>query len=702
MTFLSNVRMRNKLVLLLIVPLAGLLYFSIQGIFEKIKSSGEMDTLENLSGLAVKISELVHETQKERGASSLFLGANGAKFASELQMQMANTDKKKVELKEFLSGFNVEQFGSEIKRTLESALSYLEMLGVKRDAINSLNISVEEEIGYYTKMNGALLNTISRLSTLCTNPEISTEMFAYVNLLQMKEHAGQERAVMSNTFAADLFGPGMLNKFIALAAEQDVYADVFLSFASPEQRDLYKNKLAGQFVDETSRMRTVALEKAGEGKFGVDPTYWFKMQTGKIDLLKDVENGLSNDLRLKSRKLKEDAKSAFILFILITVFTVVPALVIAGLIAQGITHPLNVVVNSLNRLARGDTSVKINVDFTDEIGQLLKAMNNMMLSINTMAEAASSIASGDLTVKVVPQSEKDVLGNGLTNMIKNLRRQASEIAEGVSVLASSASEISATTAQLASGTEQTSIAVAETTTTVEEVKQTANVSSQKAKRVSELAQSAVQISQNGAKLVKETIDGINRIREQMEYIAETIVQQSEHNQAIGEIIATVDDLAEQSNLLSVNAAIEAAKVGEQGKGFIVVAQEIKNLAEQSKQATKQVRSILSNIQKASTTAVMATEKGSKAVEVTVKQSAETGDSIQELTRSIAEASQAVTQIAASNQQQLVGMDQVAIAMTNIKQATAQNAASTKQVETTVRSLQELGQKLKEMIERYKV
>lgn len=329
----------------------------------------------------------------------------------------------------------------------------------------------------------------------------------------------------------------------------------------------------------------------------------------------------------------------------------------------------------------------------------------MARPLQEISHAAERISSGDLTVKAPLTDRSDEVGalaQVFTRMMESLHKQTRDLTEAVNVLASSSNEIAATTAQLASGTEQTSIAVTETTTTVEEVKQTANSSTQKAKHVSDLAQNAVQFSVTGSRLVNETIDGINNIKEQMEYIAETIVRLSEHNQAIGEIISTVDELAEQSNLLAVNASIEASKAGEHGKGFIVVAQEIKNLAEQSKQATKQVRGILNDIQKASTAAVMATEKGSKAVEANVKQSAGTGDSIRELSKSITEASQAVMQIAASNQQQLIGMDQVALAMGNIKQASVQNAASTKQVEATVRNLQELGQRLKRMIEHYKV
>lgn len=320
--------------------------------------------------------------------------------------------------------------------------------------------------------------------------------------------------------------------------------------------------------------------------------------------------------------------------------------------------------------------------------------------------AAQRIASGDLTGRAFSTNDRadevGVLMKTFTQMTENLRRVIGEVREGISVLASSSSEILAATTQVASGASETATAVSQTTTTVEEVKQTALVSSQKAKHVSESSQKAAQISQSGKKASEETITGMQRIREQTESVAESIVRLSEQSQAIGEIIATVNDLAEQSNLLSVNAAIEAAKAGEQGKGFAVVAQEVKSLAEQSKQATGQVRAILMDIQKATSSTVMATEQASKAVEAGVKQSTESGESIQLLTDSIAEAAQAATQIAASSQQQLVGMDQTALAMENIKQASAQNVASTKQAETAAQNLHELGQKLKKLVEQYKV
>jgi len=318
---------------------------------------------------------------------------------------------------------------------------------------------------------------------------------------------------------------------------------------------------------------------------------------------------------------------------------------------------------------------------------------------------AERVAGGDLTVAVPVTASRDELGSLLQTfqrMVKNLRSQTLEIQEGVNVLAASAGEILASTSQVASSAAETASAVNETTVTVEEVKQTTLVTSQKARQVSDSAQKSLQVSHHGRKSVEDAVQGMSRIREQMETIAESIVSLSEQSQAIGEIIATVNDLAEQSNLLAVNAAIEAAKAGEHGKGFAVVAQEVRSLAEQSKQATAQVRTILNDIQKATNAAVMATEQGSKAVEAGEKQSIEAGEAIRLLADSITESANASTQIAASSQQQMVGMDQVALAMENIKEASTLSVTGTQQAEQSAQNLHELGQKLKRLVEQFKL
>ncbi len=286
-------------------------------------------------------------------------------------------------------------------------------------------------------------------------------------------------------------------------------------------------------------------------------------------------------------------------------------------------------------------------------------------------------------------------------LVENLQKQIASITETAGVLASAAAEISTSVSQVAASSTETAAAVSETTATVEEVKQTSRIASEKARVVAEGSQRAATVSLAGRQATDLAIERMNQIRQQMEAIADSIVRLSEQSQAIGTIIATVDDIAEQSNLLAVNAAIEAAKAGEQGKGFGVVAQEIKNLAAQSKQATGQVRSILGEIQKATSAAVMVTEQGSKGVEAGLAQSRQTGESIQALAGSIQEASNAAMQIAASSQQQVAGMTQVAQAMESVKQASVQNVDSMNQLKSAAANLRELGGKLKELVGRYR-
>jgi len=400
---------------------------------------------------------------------------------------------------------------------------------------------------------------------------------------------------------------------------------------------------------------------------------------------------------------EQRARTSLVIFLLVGVAAIIISTAMTLAMNKAIAKPLTEIAAISERIAEGELEVNVlSSGRRDEVGMLIQTFRRMVANIKGHADTTRRIAAGDLSGVVTPQSERDVMGNALSAMGSSLREITREIIEGVNVLASSSSEIMASTNQVASGATETAAAVSETTSTVEEVKQTALVSSQKAKSVADTAQRAVQVAQVGRRSVEESIVGMGRIQGQVEAIAESIVRLSEQSQTIGEIIATVNDLAEQSNLLAVNAAIEAAKAGEQGKGFAVVAQEVKSLAEQSKEATSQVRTILNDIQKATNAAVMATEQGNKAVEDGVRQSKEAGEAIRQMSMSIDESSQAANQIAASSQQQLTGMDQVAMAMENIRQASEQNVTGMRQVELTVQGLHDLGQKLKDLVARYKV
>jgi methyl-accepting chemotaxis protein len=192
------------------------------------------------------------------------------------------------------------------------------------------------------------------------------------------------------------------------------------------------------------------------------------------------------------------------------------------------------------------------------------------------------------------------------------------------------------------------------------------------------------------------------LKDQVRHIAETILNLSEQTLQIGEIIASVNDIADQSNLLALNAAMEAARAGEAGRGFAVVAGEVRNLAEQSRQATAQVSSILSEIQKAANTAVMVTEKGTTSAESGVALAKSTGDSIRVIREHTQQAVAAAEQIVASARQQLAGMDQITRAMGNINQGTMQTQKGMQQVDQAAQNLNDLARQLTGIVQQYKI
>jgi methyl-accepting chemotaxis protein len=269
-------------------------------------------------------------------------------------------------------------------------------------------------------------------------------------------------------------------------------------------------------------------------------------------------------------------------------------------------------------------------------------------------------------------------------------------------LTSAGNGINGSIQEMSSTTSETASAIMETTTTIEELKQTAGVTTEKAHNVTEVSKEALKVLRDSKGALDSTIEGMLHIKQGMETISSTIIKLSEHGQAIGEIIGTVNDLAEQSHLLAVNAAIEAAKAGDQGKGFAVVAQEVRSLAEQSKQATIQVRNILHDIQNGTSAAVMATEQGTKVVESGVSLSHKTTQFINSIYQGVEKVVEAATQIAISNQQQLLGIEQVTIAMTSIKDTTGKQVVQMKKIEADVDNLSHVGENLNAMIKEYKI
>ena len=278
--------------------------------------------------------------------------------------------------------------------------------------------------------------------------------------------------------------------------------------------------------------------------------------------------------------------------------------------------------------------------------------------------------------------------------LETLLAGISETANGISA---AAAELLAGTTQQAAAAQQQAAAVAETVSTVNEVAETSRQAAERAPSVADAANRAVEIARAGRKAVDDTVVGLRSVKDQVQAITVGTMALAEQGQAIGEITSTVKDLAEQTNLLALNAAIEASRAGEQGKGFAVVAGEVKALADQSKKATAQVRQILGQIQKATTSAVAAAEEGKRSVDAAVMVALQAGETIRALGETVTESGQVVGQMAASAGQQATGMSQIHHAMSNINQASGQHLAATQQAERTAQALSDAGRRLTQMM-----
>ncbi|WP_174242070.1 methyl-accepting chemotaxis protein [Teichococcus oryzae] len=322
----------------------------------------------------------------------------------------------------------------------------------------------------------------------------------------------------------------------------------------------------------------------------------------------------------------------------------------------------------------------------------------------TFSEFVGRVGRGDLSgpPAVTGRDELGQLGVTLNAMVEGLRQLARQSREATENLNAAAAEIRASTQEQAASVEEQLAAVQETAATVDEITHSGTQIGKRAQEVIASAQATAQTSNAGLKAVDETVRAMDLIREQGEAVAANIVSLSEKTQAISEIIASVNDISERSHLLALNAAIEAAAAGEQGRSFAVVAAEMKTLADQAKEATSQVRSILGDIQRGINSSVMLTEEAVKRVAAGRERTDTTHATITEITSRIQESVQTFQQIVASTNQQQLGIEQVMSALQNIRQASQQTAVGTRQLDTAAVNLSQLSQQLVTLADRYRI
>jgi methyl-accepting chemotaxis protein len=443
-------------------------------------------------------------------------------------------------------------------------------------------------------------------------------------------------------------------------------------------------------------------------------------------------------------------------FLIITLVAVLIVISAGIFISNQIARPLQAITAVARQLAQGASQQDFDYHGKDEIGHLADSFREIIEYQKTVAGYANSIAAGDLSVVVETRSSEDVLGQAFTRMVIQLKSSIHQVAENARGVASSSTRLSTSSAQageataqinttiqqVSAGITQQSVSADRTFTAVDQMTRAidgvARGAQEQASAVARVAQLTEQLSQaiervsgnanrvnsesanaagearSGTKTVAETLQGMQAIRSRVEYSVEKVAEMGKRSDQIGTIVETIGDIAAQTNLLALNAAIEAARAGEHGKGFAVVADEVRKLAERASGATREIGGLIHTIQESVGTAVSAMQASAGEVETGVKRAQDAGkvlESILKVTESVSqqanetaretaqmeklsqslvmaadEVSAVVEENTAATQQMSAGSSEIAGAIENIASVSQENSAAVEEVSASTEEM----------------
>ncbi len=375
---------------------------------------------------------------------------------------------------------------------------------------------------------------------------------------------------------------------------------------------------------------------------------------------------------------------------------------IAFYVARIISRPITYITAIAESISTGDIDHSIVVTSKDETGQLATAFQNLIEYMKTLAQAANEIASNNLTVDIEPKSEKDVLGSSFMKMISNLTGIVQQLNITSEQVVSAATEVASSAEQMSRGSKDQTDQVTQISTAVEEMTVTIVESSKNATEANTAASQAGETAGDGAQIVSETIQGMQEIANVVRESGESVRKLAESANQIGEIVGVIDDIADQTNLLALNAAIEAARAGEQGRGFAVVADEVRKLAERTGKATGEITEMIKGIQTETNEAVQSMEKGVKEVDNGRELTDKAGSSLNEIVTMSGQVVDMIQQIATASEEQSSAAEQISQNMENIATIARESATGAEQSAAAAEQLNQNAEGMKQIVGQFRI
>src|SRR5437868_3514000 len=455
-----------------------------------------------------------------------------------------------------------------------------------------------------------------------------------------------------------------------------------------------------------------------------DASSWVKTSTEFLEQA-DTENKKLLDQRRKSDEASSTATVAIAIFS--TLVALALGVGIAFRTSKSITNPLSKLMNVAQQIGNtGDLEHNIDMKRQDEIGELARTFNNMVIYLKEMAAVSEAIAGGNLAVEVQPRSKNDVLGNAFSKMIEGLRNLVRNVRDAASQVASASNQVAGASDESAKISLQASSAIDEVTSTMHEMSvnvqnmvkstqvQASSVSETSAsidqmvasiQRVADTAKVLLDISNrsreevhSGIGTMEKATDGLNRINTTINSSGEIIGALGQRADDIGKIIEVIDDLAEQTNLLALNAAIEAARAGEHGLGFAVVADEVRKLAEKSAQSTKEISELIQSIQKEARKAVENMDRSTNIVNEGLELGGELNGALKKISNVVTEVYKFAQEIGAATNEQSHGSSQIARATTRLNEITHEINSAVEEQASGAQAVVKAMERMRELVQ----